>query len=295
MKYIFIKANRSIFSVLRMCRALQVSVSGYYDCNKRKKSNREHQKDVLMIKIRELFYEKHGEMAGIHLITHDLHDFDKFKHINRTRVALLMKEMGLRCKIQKKFVITTDSKHNEWISENLLDRDFNPSVPNTVITGDITYLSVSSHWVYLSIFMDLYSRKIVGWDLSKSLEAKSTCKAFKKYQFKYGSDEGLLVHSDRGIQYVSKEFRQILESIKAEQSMSRKGNCWDNAVVESFFHTLKTRLTHHRKYKTLEELNRDIYWYIEIYYNRVRKHSANNWLTPEQMESNYYKSIIEVA
>lgn len=295
MKYRFIKVNRSIFSVLRMCRALHVSVSGYYDWKKRKISDREHQKDVLMMKIRELFYEKHGEMAGSHLITHDLHDFEEFKHVNRTRIALLMKEMGLRCKIQKKFVVTTDSKHNEWISENLLNRNFNPSVPNTVIAGDITYLRVSSHWVYLSIFMDLYSRKIVGWDLCESLRAESTCKAFKKYLFKSGADEGLLVHSDRGIQYASKEFRQILESIKAEQSMSRKGNCWDNAVVESFFHTLKTRLTHHRKYKTLEELNRDIYWYIEIYYNRVRKHSANNWLTPEQMESNYYKSVIEVA
>jgi putative transposase len=278
-----------------MCRALKVSESGYYDWQKRKKSTRLRFKEALKDKIGELFYEKHGEMAGSHLITHDLHDFDEFKHVNRTRIALLMKEMGLKCKIQKKYVVTTDSKHNEWISENLLARDFNPSMPNTVIAGDITYLRVSSHWVYLSIFMDLYSRKIVGWDLSESLAAESTCKAFRKYLFKYGEEDGLLVHSDRGIQYASKEFRQILESINAEQSMSRKGNCWDNAVVESFFHTLKTRLTHHRRYKSLEELNRDIYWYIEIYYTRVRKHSANNWLTPEQMESNYYNSINIVA
>lgn len=291
MKYRFIKANRSTYSVVRMCHALQVSGSGYYDWNKRKKSSREYQKDVLKMKIRELFYEKHGEMAGSPLITHDLHDFDEFRTVSRTRIALLMKEMGLRCKIQKKFVATTDSNHNEWISENLLNRNFNPSAPNTVIAGDITYLRVSSHWVYLSIFMDLYSRKIVGWDLSKSLAAESTCSAFNKYLFKYGSNEGLLVHSDRGIQYASSDFRQILESIKTEQSMSRKGNCWDNAVVESFFHTLN----HHRSYRTMEELNRDIYWYIEIYYNRVRKHSANNWLTPDQMEGNYYKTINDVA
>lgn len=278
-----------------MCRTLLVSESGYYDWKKRKKSNREQFTDALEMKIRELFYEKHREMAGSPLITHDLHDFDEFKHVNRTYIASLMKRMGLKCKIQKKFVVTTNSDHNEWISENLLNRNFNPAKPNTVIAGDITYLRVSSHWVYLSIFMDLYSRKIVGWDLSSSLAAKSTCKAFQKYLFKYGADKGLLVHSDRGIQYASKDFRHLLKSIDAKQSMSRKGNCWDNAVVESFFHTLKTRLTHHRKYKTIEELNRDIYWYIEIYYNRVRKHSANNWLTPEQMESNYYKSVFEVA
>lgn len=291
MKYEFIKINRLKYSVVKMCRALQVSESGYYDWKKRKISKRKHLREFLKMKIRELFYEKHEEMAGSHLITHDLHDFDEFKHVNRTRIALLMKEMGLKCKIQKKFVVTTNSNHDDWISENLLNRNFNPSTPNTVIAGDITYLRVSSHWVYLSIFMDLYSRKIVGWDLSESLAAKSTGSAFRKYLFKYGANEGLLVHSDRGIQYASKEFRQILESIKANQSMSRKGNCWDNAVVESFFHTLKTRLTHHRKYRSMEELNRDIYWYIEIYYNRVRKHSANNWLTPEQMESNYYKSL----
>ena len=278
-----------------MCHALQVSESGYYCWRKRDKSHREQLRDILKLKIQELFNKKHGEMAGSHLITHDLHDFDEFKHVNRTRVASLMQEMGLKCKIQKKFVVTTDSNHNEWISENLLNRNFNPTVPNTVIAGDITYLRVSSHWVYLSIFMDLYSRKIVGWDLSESLAAESTCNAFNKYLFKYGAEKGLMVHSDRGIQYASKDFRDLLESIKANQSMSRKGNCWDNAVVESFFHTLKTRLTHHRKYKTLEDLNRDIYWYIEIYYNRVRKHSANNWLTPEQKDCNYYNSVIEVA
>lgn len=295
MKYTFIKQTRKKYSVVRMCRALKVSESGYYDWNKREKSHREHQKDVLKKKIRELFNEKHGEMADSPLITQDLHDFEEFKTVNWTYVALLMKEMGLRCKIQKKFVITTDSNHKEWIADNLLDRNFNPSTPNTVIAGDITYLRVASCWVYLSVFMDLYSRKIVGWDLSKSLAAESTCNAFKKYLFSYGTNKGLMVHSDRGIQYASKGFRQILTPIEAKQSMSRKGNCWDNAVVESFFHTLKTRLTHHRRYSTMEELNRDIYWYIEIYYNRVRKHSANNWLTPEQMESNYYNTIKIIA
>jgi len=204
-------------------------------------------------------------------------------------VASLMREMGLKCKIQKKFVVTTDSDHKEWIPDNLLNREFNPGQPNICVVGDITYIKVGSHWEYLSLFIDLYSRKIVGWDLSRKLTAESTCNAFRKYLYRCNHPQGVLVHSDRGIQYASEQFRTLLESVDAVQSMSRKGNCWDNAVAESFFHTLKTRLIYHRKYNTSEELNKDLYWYIEVYYNRVRKHSANNWLTPDEKELKYYE------
>ena len=139
------------------------------------------------------------------------------------------------------------------------------------------------------MFIDLYSRKVVGWDLSRRLTANSTCNAFEKYLYRNNHPEGVLVHSDRGIQYVSRQFRTLLDTVNAVQSMSRKGNCWDNSVAESFFHTLKTRLTYHRKYKTSDELRKDLYWYIEVYYNRVRKHSANNWLTPVEKERKYYE------
>lgn len=270
-----------------MCKNLKVSVSGFYDWKVRDKSTRSIENDKLKYKISELFYIKHKQMAGSPLITEDLHDFPEYKTVHRSRVAALMKDMGLRCKIQKKYVPTTDSKHDKWIAENILNRNFNPDEPGAVLVSDITYLKVASHWVYLSVFIDLFSRKVVGWDLSNSLAAESTCSALRKYLKKSGNN-GFLAHSDRGVQYVSEEFRSLLESVHAEQSMSRKGNCWDNAVAESFFHTLKTRLTYHKKYRTIEELNKDLYWYIEIYYNRVRKHSANNWLTPEQKESNYY-------
>ena len=204
--------------------------------------------------------------------------------------AALMKEMGLRCKIQKQFVVTTDSDHKEWIPDNILNRHFNPEMPNFAVVGDITYIKVASKWMYLSVFIDLYSRKVVGWDLNKSLSADSTCNTFKKYLYRNNNPKGMLVHSDRGIQYASEKFRSLLESVDAVQSMSRKGNCWDNAVAESFFHTLKTRLIYHRKYRTMDELNKDLYWYIEIYYNRIRKHSANNWLTPDEKESKYYET-----
>ncbi len=127
------------------------------------------------------------------------------------------------------------------------------------------------------VFIDLFNRKVVGWDLSNSLETKSTLKAFQKAIWNRKPPKGLLIHSDRGVQYASKEFRAELTKQHCIQSMSRKENCWDNAVSESFFSTFKTRLTHHRSYDSMDELKRDVFWYIEIYYNRYRKHSANNW------------------
>lgn len=184
---------------MKMCKSLGVSESGYYDWSNREPSETEIFRERLKDKIRYLFYEKHDEMAGSPLITEDLHDYDEFKSVHRSRVADLMRSMGLICKIQKNYVVTTDSNHDNWIAENLLNREFNPEEPNRVIAGDITYIKVGSKWAYLSIFMDLYSRKIVGWDLSKTLEARSTSMALKKYLYKYSSKEGLMFHSDRGV------------------------------------------------------------------------------------------------
>ena len=229
-----------------------------------------------MNRISELFYLNHHQMAGSPLITQDLHDNSEYRQVHRSRVAALMKRMVLRCRIQKKFVATTDSNHNESIPENILNRQFNPNRPHAYLVGDITYLRVGSHWEYLSVFIDLYSLKVVGWDLSRRLSADLTCNAFKKFLCRYSNPQGVLVHSDRGIQYASGQFRTLLDSAGAIQSMSRKGNCWDNAVTESFFHTLKTRLIYHRKYRTSEELIKVFGRYIEVYYNRIRKHSANH-------------------
>ncbi len=284
------KENNSDFTVLKMCNNLDASVSGYYEWIDRDTSQREIKNELLKSLIRYFYFEVHNKMAGSHLITQDIRDVEEFNNIHRTRVAALMHTMGLRSHTQKKFIATTDSKHNNWVADNLLNREFNPEEPNQKIAGDITYIEVGSKWAYLSVFLDLFSRKVVGWDLSESLEAESTCMALKKYFFKCNPCNGVMIHSDRGVQYTSEEFRKILKNNKAIQSMSRKGNCWDNAVSESFFHSLKSRLTHHRRYETLEDLNRDLYWYIEIYYNRVRKHSANNWLTPEEMENSFHRS-----
>lgn len=291
MKYLFIKNNRSFFSVVKMCQNLEVSTSGFYDWVKRSKSSREIKKDDLKRSICELFYIKHKQMAGSPLITQDLHEDPEYKGVHRSRVAALMKEMGLHCKVQKKFVVTTDSNHSRPVVKNILNRHFNPVAPHTAVVGDITYIRVGFKWMYLSVFIDLFSRKVVGWDLSFTLSAESTCSAFKKYLLRYDTPKGVLVHSDQGVQYASDQFRSLLDSIDAVQSMSRRENCWDSAVAESFFHTLKTRLIYHRRYKSEEELRKELYWYIEIYYNKIRKHSANNWLTPDQKECSYYEKI----
>jgi putative transposase len=231
MKYFFIQECRSEFPVVRMCQNLKVSESGFYDWQRRSKSSRRIAKEKLMTKISELFYIKHKQMAGSPLITEDLHDDPKYQTVYRSRVAALMKEMGLRCKIQKQFVVTTDSDHKEWIPDNILNRHFNPEMPNVAVVGDITYIKVASKWMYLSVFIDLYSRKVVGWDISKSLSADSTCNAFKKYLYRNNNPKGMIVHSDRGIQYASEQFRSLLESVDAVQSMSRKGNCWDTQYI----------------------------------------------------------------
>jgi putative transposase len=295
MKYQFMKEYRGEFPVKKMSKALNVSTSGFYTWLKRPISLQEFKNERLKSRIKELFYDKHRQMAGSPLITEDLHDEIEFASVSRTRVAKIMHTEGLCCKIQKKFVATTDSNHSEPIADNILNRDFSPATPNKAIVGDITYIRVASHWVYLSVFIDLFSRKVVGWDLSGSLAASSTCLALKKYFAKGTFIEKVLIHSDRGIQYACSDFKQLLKSVNAVQSMSRRGNCWDNAVSESFFHTLKTRLTHHRTYDTIEELQRDLFWYIEIYYNRVRKHSFNDWMTPEKKENIFYQTQTQIA
>lgn len=288
MKFQIMKQHRREFSVLEMSRILNVSATGFYSWLKRPISNQTNYRERLKIKIRDIYFNKHRRFAGSHLITAELKDCKEYRNVNRTRVASLMQSMGLRCKTQRKFVPTTDSNHDKPVAGNVLNRKFSAKAPGKVLVGDITYIRVASHWVYLSVFIDLFSRKVVGWDLSPSLSADSTCMALKKYLFKNGYKKKMIIHSDRGIQYASDKFRKIIKNTKAVQSMSRKGNCWDNAVAESFFHTLKTRLIHNRKYDTIKELQRDLFWYINIYYNRVRKHSTNQWMTPQEKEDIFF-------
>jgi putative transposase len=283
MKFKFIENNRSSFPVKKMCHVLKVSQSGYYRWRKAPLSSLRIENGRLRARINELFKEHNG-MVGSPMITADLNEDPEFSKVSRNRVARHMKDMGLKCRSVKKFVVTTDSKHQEPVSPNLLDRQFTVPTPDTVWVSDITYLRVGRKWHYLTVFIDLFSRIVVGWDLSESLERYSAMRALNKAILRRRPSPGLMIHSDRGIQYASGNFRAILKKHRFIQSMSRKGNCWDNAVAESFFHSIKTQMIHHCKFQSVVETEQAIFNYIEVYYNRRRKHSTNGYKSPANYE-----------
>jgi transposase InsO family protein len=204
--------------------------------------------------------------------------------VSRRRIARLMKDAGLWCKTKKKFKATTDSKHNQSIAPNLLKRQFTVSQPDRYYVGDITYIATQEGWLYLAVVIDLFSRKVIGWSMDKRMKAKLANDALLMALWKRKPAKGLVWHTDRGSQYAADSHRDILKDHHVTQSMSRKGNCWDNAVSESFFHTLKTELVHHEQFKTRDEAKLSIFEYIEVFYNRERSHSANGYLSPVDYE-----------
>lgn len=205
MRYHFIRDNRRSFPVTKMCQTLNTSQSGYYRWRQNPVSIRKVKNKRLRKRIREL-YTEHKSMAGSPMITADLRSEPEFSSVGKNRVARQMKNMGLKCKAAKKYIVTTDSKHNEPVAPNLLNRQFTVASPNTAWISDITYVKVGSKWNYLTVFIDLYSRIVVGWDLSASLDRHSMIYAFKKALLRRRPSQGLLVHSDRGVQYASVDF-----------------------------------------------------------------------------------------
>lgn len=203
---------------------------------------------------------------------------------SRRRIGRLMKAQNLSCKTKKKFKPTTDSKHSLPVADNLLDRQFQVDAPDSCYVGDITYTWTGEGWLYLAVVIDLFSRLVVGWSIKERMKANLVNEALLNAIGKRNPDQGLIFHTDRGSQYASKSHRKILQTYGIRQSMSRKGNCWDNAVSESFFHTLKTELLHHEKFKTKDEAKKSIFEYIEVFYNRKRLHSNNGYLPPALFE-----------
>lgn len=205
--------------------------------------------------------------------------------VSRRRIRNILKQLGLFVKMKRRFkVMTTDSNHNLPIAPNILNRDFYASIPDKKYVGDITYIPTSEGWLYLATVIDLYSRKIVGWSMDEKMRVSLVNDALKMALNNRNPQPGLLWHTDRGSQYASYEHKDLLKRYGIIQSMSRKGNCHDNAVAESFFHTLKTELTHHEVYFTKEQAKRSIFEYIEVFYNRERSHGTNNNLSPVEFE-----------
>ncbi|OIO62083.1 MAG: transposase [Candidatus Marinimicrobia bacterium CG1_02_48_14] len=284
MKYAFIHRHRSVFGVEKMCSVLRLSRSGYYTWVDRPESNRSKDNRLLLSKIRKS-HELSKGIYGSPRITDDLHDWG-YK-VSRVRVARLMQANAIRSKIKRKFKVTTHSDHKLPISPNLLNRNFSASAPNLILVSDITYIRTKEGWLYLTTIMDLFQKKIVGWSMSRTMAAEhTTIPAMQHYLRTYKPAPGVIFHSDRGVQYASTKFRKLLDGNGMVQSMSGKGNCYDNAVAESFFKTLKAELVYHERYLTRAQARSSIFEYIEIFYNRIRKHSALGYLSPVQFELN---------
>jgi transposase InsO family protein len=264
-----------------MCRALSVSRSGYYSWRSRPESRRVAENRRLDAHIKAI-YERSKRRYGSPKITDELNDMGF--PVSKNRVARRMKEAGIRSIIRRKYRATTNSKHSYPLADNLLQRDFNVNAPNKVWVSDITYIATSHGWLYLTVFLDLFSRMVVGWALSSSLSADMVLTAFRRAIRNRRPVAGLIIHSDRGVQYACNDFRQELEKHKFVQSMSRKGDCWDNAVAESFFSIIKSELIYHTRYSGPQDTLRSLFEYIEVFYNRKRKHSTINYQSPAQYE-----------
>lgn len=277
MIYIFIDAHRSLFAVERMCRVLGVTRSGYYAWKNRGLSKRELKNKVVLGKIRESHEQSKGRYGSPN-IHKDLRDWNC--RCGRKLVARLMKEAGIRSKVIKRFKVTTQSQHKLPVAPNLLQRNFTSSEPNKVWVSDITYIWTHEGWLYHCVIIDLWDRKVVGWSIGERLVAQLAVDALRNAVALRRPAHGLLFHSDRGVQYASEVFRAELRKNKMIQSMSRKGNCWDNAVAESFFGILKRELVYHEKYMTRAEARLSLFQYIESWYNRRRRHSTLGGLSP---------------
>ena len=283
MKYQFIKTHEYLFPIEKMCKVLKLSCSGYFKWKSRPICDRLLLKEKIKQQIISIYFAS-KQRYGSPRITFELNSLG-YK-TSRVTVAKYMKELGLRSKLSKKFKITTNSKHNYLVVENVLDRNFIVETPSKVWVSDITYIQTKEGFLYLTTIIDLYDRKIIGWSLSNGMSTEETSLAAWKMAIKNRRlREGLIFHSDRGVQYASNKFVKTIESYGVIRSMSRKGNCWDNAVAESFFKSLKTELIYGNKLITKEKMELEVFEYIEIWYNKKRRHGTLNYQTIEEFNS----------
>jgi len=281
MTYEFIDKQRQQFPVARLCSAFDVCESGYYAWRQRPVSARAKANQELLARIRAIHAHSrrtygsprvHAELRAQGFCC------------NRKRVARLMRAHGLRAKMSKRYRGTTMSKHDLPVAPNRLRREFWAERANEKWVGDITYIPTAEGWLYLAAEMDLHSRAIVGWSMSDDLSSTLTQDALQMAIARRQPDAGLLHHSDRGVQYASADYQALLSAHQMVPSMSGRGNCYDNAAMESFFGTLKSELVNGQRYRTRLEARREVFWYIEVFYNRQRRHSRLGYLSPAEFE-----------
>ena len=274
------KQHKEQCAIAKMAKELGVSRSGYYAWKKRKPSRHAEEDNMLSKLIKEIFENEHHGRYGSPRVWAEL----KARNIkmSRKRVARLMREQKLAARRRVKWVKTTDSSHNLPVVDNLLNRDFHTTLPGKKWVSDITYVGTTNGWLYLTVIIDLFDRKPIGWSMADNLTAEHTCRALEMAVSNRTPCEDLIFHSDRGVQYCSEIFQNTLKRLcpTVRQSMSRKGNCWDNACAESFFKTLKVELDELKRRCSKKQTKTAVFEYIEIYYNRRRRHSALGYAIP---------------
>jgi putative transposase len=282
MSFRLIEDHRHAYPVRVLCAVLEVSPAGYYAWRARSPSARSSANAELVAAIRRVHHDSGGRYGSprVHAALRT-----QGRGTSRGRIERLMRRHGIRAIMAPpRRVRTTDSRHALPIAPNVLARDFTAAAPNRVWLADITYISTDEGWLYLAAVMDLFSRKIVGWAMRDHLRTELAATALMMAVQRQRPAAGLIHHSDRGVQYASHDYRAALNAAGMTASMSRKADCFDNAPMESFFHTLKTELVHHRQYATRADARRDIFAFIEGFYNRTRLHSAIGYISPIQME-----------
>ena len=289
MKYDFMKENKAYFPIEKMAQVLKVSRSGYYRWkgNPRSPSKEDRQ---LLDQIRNIYHGKRRKY-GSPRITDELKD--QGIRVGKNRVAKLMKRDGLRAKAARKFKVTTNSNHSYPVCKNLLEKPFKADMPNQIWVSDITYIWTREGWLYLAAVLDLFSRQIVGWSMSSRQKQDLVIRALEHAVKRRQPDPGTIIHSDQGSQYASHHYQRIVKYYGLIQSMSHKGNCYDNAVMESFFHTMKVEHIYGEPaFETRNQAIKSIFYYIEIFYNRERKHSSIGYKSPVDFEKGF---IVNVA
>ena len=283
MKYAFIREHRQQYTAKRMCKVLSVSSSGYYDWCDRPESQRSRSNRGLITKIR-CFHQASHRTYGSPRIHYDLQASGEAVSINR--VARLMKQAGIQSKMAKRFVVTTDSKNTMQPASDQLKRQFKVKAPNRAWVSDTTFIATRQGWLYLAVILDLYSRQVIGWAMGNRNDRQLVSSALTMAVWRRGMVKQVIVHSDQGSTYASSDYQNLLKQHSLVCSMSRKGECLDNAVAESFFGTLKTEWVDDEDYKTKDEAKVSLFHYIEAFYNRRRRHSFLGYISPVEFEAN---------
>jgi transposase InsO family protein len=284
-RFAWIEAHQGEWPIEVLCEVLEVSRSGYYAFQKRPVSERKARRQELVEEMKQVHQERHKDGYGSPRMHKEL--LAKGYDVCENTVAQLMKDHDLKATTKKKFRHTTDSNHPYPVAENLLNQEFAQQKPDQVWVSDITYIPTREGWLYLVCVLDLYSRRVVGWSMAERMTKDLVLSALEMALLRRRPEADLMHHSDRGSQYASAAFQQLLRDENITCSMSRKGNCYDNAVMESFFASLKKELVHQEDYQTRAEARQSLFEYIEVFYNQQRLHSALGYVSPAEYERQF--------